>query len=55
MTNYTASILTADGSDIEDVDLRDLDTDRLDALRADAATHGDTDLVATIDQVLAAR
>lgn len=52
-TNYIAAITNEAGDDLENVDLRTLDTERLEALRDEAGTAGDSEMVATIDQVLA--
>jgi hypothetical protein len=50
-TNYIASILDPTGGELIDVDIRTLDSDKLAALRQDAASHGDSDLVAAIDSL----
>ena len=57
MTNhtYTAEIMNAEGTELVTTDLRTIDTDRLIALRDEAGMAGDSDMVATIDAVLAAR
>lgn len=47
---YTAYIMGDD--DLIKVDLRDLDTDKLRQLRAEAIEAGDSDMVATITEVL---
>ena len=54
-TDYTASIMNAEGDDLEDVDLRTVDTDRLRTLRQEAGTAGDAVTVLLIDSILSAR
>ena len=54
MTSYTAEILDTDGETFVTVDLRDLPADKLAALRDEAGVAGDVEMVATIDEVLAA-
>ena len=57
MTDYTAAIMNAEGTDLETVDLRDISTDRLRALiaEAEALGGGDPDMVATCEAVIASR
>lgn len=51
-TDFTATIMNDEGTDLVDVDIRDLDTDRLLALRAEAANAGDHSLQDAIAEVL---
>lgn len=55
MTDYTAAIMNAEGTDLETVDLRDIPTDRLRALIVEAGQAGDADMVATCEAVIASR
>ena len=53
MTDYTAAIMNAEGTDLETVDLRDISTDRLRALIVEAGQAGDADMVATCEAIIA--
>jgi hypothetical protein len=52
-TRYIAYILDTDGESTVETDLRSLSTDKLGALRGDAIANGDTEMAATIDELLA--
>mgnify|MGYP000125222319 CR=1 FL=1 len=50
---YIASVINAEGTDVENVDLRDLPPRRLAMLRSEAAVVGDLDMVRVIDDITA--
>lgn len=52
-TGFTAWVMGDD--ELVEVDVRDLDDERLRTLRAEAGSHGDDALVATIDSLLTSR
>ena len=52
-TTYTAWIMNDDGDHFGAVDLRTIDADRLRLLRDEAGCAGDSEMVSTIDSILA--
>jgi len=50
---YIASVINAEGTDVETVDLRDLSDQRLELLRSEAAAAGDFNMVRVIGNIFA--